>query len=232
MLENVCAKHFDHALLKSEATAAQILQACRETREYGFFGLAVNPCWSKLVVENLAGSNSILVGVAGFPLGATTTKLKIAEALEQVQVCQGRVGLEIDMVANIGWLAADDLAGVEREIAEIRSALPQSVPLKVIIETPLISDSQQIAATRAVVNSGAQFVKTATGFFGAPDLATCRRLVSAARGEIQVKVSGGVRTLEQAQAYLAAGATRLGSSSSLAIMDAARAINEGASQAR
>ncbi|HSG99882.1 MAG TPA: deoxyribose-phosphate aldolase [candidate division Zixibacteria bacterium] len=215
-------RYFDHAILNSAATEADIRRACAETRQHNFFGLAVNPCWNELVSELLAGSDSVLVAVAGFPLGATTTAAKIREALSGAAV--GAV--EVDMVANIGWLAANDTDKATDEINAIRRELPATVGLKVIIEAPLLNENQIRAACAAVIDGGAQFVKTATGFFGASTPEIAQLVIAEVAGQLPVKISGGIRTLAQAEEYIKLGAVRLGSSNSVAIMRelAARAV--------
>jgi deoxyribose-phosphate aldolase len=125
---------------------------------------------------------------------------------------------EIDMVTNIGWLVSDRFSLAETEIAEVRKVLPYNVVLKVIIEAGFLSEKQRINATRAVINGGAQFVKTCTGFFGGATVEQVRTLHRAAAGQIEVKASGGIRTFEQCRQLLEAGATRLGSSASVAII--------------
>jgi len=207
-------RYFDHAILTSDTTEAHIKAACAEAREYNFFGLAVNPCWNELIAKELAGSAVTGIGVAGFPLGATTPLAKTTEATEAAQSGAG----EVDMVANIGRIVAGDLRYAENEIAAIRRALPDTVALKVIIETPLLNDSQIRDTTKAVINAGAQFVKTATGFFGATTREALNTVVAANNNQIKVKASGGIKTLTQAEDFIALGAHRLGSSSSVAIM--------------
>ncbi len=207
-------RYFDHAILKSDTTEAQVFAACAEARDGHFFGLAVNPCWTGLIAAELKDSDVAVVGVAGFPLGATTTHSKTSEAVEAAKLGAS----EVDMVANIGRIVAGDLHYAETEIREIRNALPDAVPLKVIIETPLLTAQQIHAATTAVINAGAQFVKTATGFFGGTTSETLKAVVEANAGQIKVKASGGVRTLAQAEEFIALGADRLGSSASVTIM--------------
>ncbi|MFQ6008670.1 MAG: deoxyribose-phosphate aldolase, partial [Candidatus Zixiibacteriota bacterium] len=162
----------------------------------------------------LQGSSIKILSVAGFPLGASRTDIKVMEAVKGI-----RDGAhEIDMVANIGWLVSDRFSQAEKEIAEVRKALPYNVILKVIIEASFLSEEQQVAATKSVINGGAQFVKTCTGFFGGATVEQVRTLYHAASGQIEVKASGGIRTLKQCWQLLEAGATRLGSSASVAIM--------------
>ncbi len=207
-------RYFDHAILKSDTTEAQVLAACAEAREGHFFGLAVNPCWTRLIADELKGSDVCVVGVAGFPLGATTTHAKISEAIEAAQLGAS----EVDMVANIGRIVADDFGYVEKEISAIRSALPHDIALKVIIETPLLSVERIRSATQTVIDGGAQFVKTATGFFGGTTSAALKTVVESNNRQIRVKASGGIKTLEQAEEFITLGADRLGSSASVSIM--------------
>lgn len=204
----------DHALLKSETTESDIRIACRETIEHDLFGLAVNPIWTEIVAQELAGSQAKVIGVAGFPLGATSSATKISEALAQVKAGAH----EIDMVAQIGRLAAGEFSLAESEINEMRRELPAEIPLKVIIEAPLLTQAGQISATQMVINAGAQFVKSATGFFGGSSAEITRTLRSTAGSQIKVKISGGVRTLAQAELFVELGADRLGSSASVSIM--------------
>ncbi|MCH7879249.1 MAG: deoxyribose-phosphate aldolase [candidate division Zixibacteria bacterium] len=208
----------DHALLKSEATESEIRRACHEAIKHELFGMAVNPAWIEIVAEELAETRVQVIGVAGFPLGATSSAAKISEALGQV-----RAGAhEIDMVAQIGRLAAGEYTLAESEINEMRRELPAEITLKVIIEAPLLTQEQQISATRAVINAGAQFVKSATGFFGGSSEGIVRTLSQAASGRIKVKISGGVRTLAQAERFVELGADRLGCSASVAILQERR----------
>ncbi len=207
-------RYFDHAILKSETTEEQVLAACLEAREGHFFGLAVNPCWTELIAKELERSDVCIVGVAGFPLGATTTKSKIYEALEAAQ----HGAAEVDMVANIGRIVAGDLSYTEKEISDIRDAMPNEIALKVIIEAPLLTSERIREATQVVINAGAQFVKTATGFFGGTTAESLKIVVEANAQQIQVKASGGIKTLAMAEEFIALGANRLGSSASVSIM--------------
>jgi len=206
--------YFDHALLSSETTRDDIVRLCSEAKEYAFFGIAINPCWVPDAKQELQGSGVKIIGVSGFPLSANTTKIKIAEAVQGVEDGAD----EIDMVANIGWLVSGEYVRAEREIAAIRLTLSSQVPLKVIIETPKLSPEMQIEAVKAVINAGAQFVKTATGFFGGATVEAVARLKQATGNQIRVKASGGIKSLADAEAMIRAGADRLGSSSSVAIM--------------
>ncbi len=210
---------FDHAALGPEVDEAAVRKLCDEARQYELYSVAVNPIWVKTAVEGLSGSSVKVLSVAGFPLGASRSEIKLAEA-----VCGAHDGAaEIDMVANIGWLVSGRYSDVEAEIRAIRDMLPEDAVLKVIIEAGKLTTEQQVEATKCVVSGGAQFVKTSTGFFGGATVEQVRTLVEAAQGKIEVKASGGIRTLEHCRAMLEAGATRLGSSSSVAIMKEAAA---------
>jgi deoxyribose-phosphate aldolase len=207
-------RRIDHTALTSSVTETDIIPLCREAAEYDFFAVVVNPVWVKPAVRQLSGSRTIVCSVAGFPLGANRVELKMKEAA--LAAADG--AFEIDMVANIGWLLSDRFAAVEDEIRQVRDILPVEVALKVIIEACNLSQAQQVSATRAVINGGAQFVKTGTGFGDGATVDQVRNLCSAAKGQIQVKAAGGIRTLEQCRQLIEAGATRLGSSSSVRIM--------------
>ncbi|MBN2227523.1 MAG: deoxyribose-phosphate aldolase [candidate division Zixibacteria bacterium] len=217
--------YFDHALLSSDTTRDDIIRLCHEAEAYALFGIAINPCWVRDARAELDGSNVKIIGVSGFPLSANTTTIKVAEAVQGVEDGAD----EIDMVANVGWLVAGEYGKVEHEIAAVRRALPHEVPLKVIIETPKLQPDVQIEAVRIIIDAGAQFVKTATGFFGGATVEAVARLKQAAGGMIKVKASGGIRTLADAAAMIHAGADRLGSSASVAIMQelARNSVTEG-----
>lgn len=206
---------FDHAALQPDATERLIIALCEEARRYELYAVAVNPVWVKGAASGLAGSNVKIVTVCAFPLGASRSDVKIAEGVKGVS--DG--AHEIDMVANIGWLVEGNFSKVEKEIAEVRRNLPYNIVLKVIIEAGKLEEQRQIQAALAVANGGAQFVKTSTGFFGGASPSMVAVLHRAAAGQIEVKASGGIRTLAQCRELLAAGASRLGSSSSPAIMD-------------
>ncbi|MFZ5979618.1 MAG: deoxyribose-phosphate aldolase [Candidatus Zixiibacteriota bacterium] len=214
ILENL-NRRFDHAALQQEAAEDDIRKLCREARKYDFYSVAINPVWVGLAREELQHTPVKILSVSGFPLGAHRTDIKIAEAVKGVS--DG--AHEIDMVANIAWLVSGQFKKAENEIAEIRKNLPYNIVLKVIIEAGKLTPAGRVDATRAVVNGGAQFVKTCTGFFGGAAVEQVRDLFNAARGEIKVKASGGIRSLQQCRQLLEAGATRLGSSSSTAILN-------------
>ena len=205
---------FDHAALKPEVDEKTIAELCRQAMEHNLYSVAINPVWVKTAADLLKGSPVKILSVSGFPLGAARTDVKVIEAIKGVS--DG--AHEIDMVANVGWLVSGYFREAEDEIRIVRENLPHHVVLKVIIEAGSLSRAQQIEATRCVVAAKAQFVKTCTGFFGGATVEQVQTLKEAADGQIEVKASGGIRTLAQCLKLLEAGATRLGSSASVEIM--------------
>ena len=207
-------RRIDHTLLKPEAGEKDIRRLCDEAIQYNFHAVCVNPVWVNQASEWLAGSGAVVVSVAGFPLGASRTDIKVAEACAS----SDDGASEIDMVAQIGFLKDGRLAEVEADIRKVRRNLPESTVLKVILEARLLTADQMRAGLECCVSAGAQFVKTGTGFFG-PCMAKDVELLSRqSAGRVQVKASGGIRTLVQARQMLAAGAARLGTSASVTIM--------------
>jgi deoxyribose-phosphate aldolase len=207
-------RRIDHAALKPRLTEKDVVTACRVGLEYNLFAVAVNPVWVKTAAGLLTDSDVKAISVAGFPLGANRTDVKVAEAVKASE--DGAA--EIDIVANIGWLIDGRLDQAESEIRQVRQELPARVGLKVIIEAGLLTTQQQVNATRAVINGGAQFVKTSTGFAGGATILQVKTLRNISQGTIEVKASGGIKTLRHCRQFLKAGATRLGTSSSVSIM--------------
>jgi deoxyribose-phosphate aldolase len=212
-------RRIDHAALRSRVDETAIEQLCAEALKYHFYSVAVSPCWIRQVAIFLEGSEISICSVAGFPLGANRTDVKVKEAAEAAS--DG--AHEIDMVANIGWLVSDRVSLAEREIKAVRDALPYNIILKVIIEAGELTQQQQTSATQAIVNAGAQFVKTGTGFLDGATAQQVQTLFRAARGQIEVKAAGGIRTVARCRELLGAGAARLGSSRSVQIMEELRA---------
>ncbi len=217
----------DHTLLKPQATAADISRLCQEARQYQFIAVCVNPYWVPLAVAELAGSPVRVATVAGFPLGANTTIVKVTEA----EAAIGYGAHEVDMVINIGELCAGNLDAVQNDIAHVVGAAhDRGALVKVILETALLTDNQKTAACSLSKEAGADFVKTSTGFStgGATvqDVALLRRVVGPHMG---VKASGGIRTLEDLEAMRTAGANRIGTSSGVKIMEALQTSLRGAS---
>jgi len=211
----------DHTLLKPEATAADIRKVCAEARHYSFASVCVNPYWVRLVAGELAGSPVKVCSVVGFPLGASVTEIKVAETAAAIRDGAN----EIDMVLNIGELRAGNHDAVRADIkAVVEAAHAGEAIVKVILETALLDDNQKAMGCTLSKLAGAEFVKTSTGFgpHGATvhDVALMRQAVGA---EMGVKASGGIRTLEDLKNMAAAGATRIGASASVKIIEATAA---------
>ncbi len=210
------ARMIDHTLLKPEATKQQIEQLCAEARQFQFASVCVNPCYVKYCAQLLRDSKVKVCTVIGFPLGATTTEAKVAEAEQAL-----RDGAqELDMVINVGLLKSGMDTYVEQDIRAVaRTAHRASAILKVIIETGLLTDEEKVKACLLAKRAGADFVKTSTGFSKggatAGDIRLMRKVVGS---ELGVKASGGVRTQEQARELIESGADRIGASASVKIV--------------
>lgn len=223
-MSNAIASYIDHTLLKPEASREDILKVCAEAAEYGFKSVCVNPLWVGTVRNALKGSGVLTCSVIGFPLGATTTEVKVFEARGALQDGAD----EIDMVIDIAAARRGDRETLVRDIAAVADEVHTGGGiLKVIIETSLLTDEQKVLACEAAVEAGADFVKTSTGFNGggatAEDVALMRRTVGP---DLGVKASGGVRSREDAQAMIDAGATRIGASSGIAIVNGGNAASD------
>lgn len=209
------ASMIDHTLLKAEATKEQIEKLCAEAKEFGFASVCVNPTWVKYCSELLQNSNVLVCTVIGFPLGANTTAVKVFEAKDAI----ANGAQEVDMVINIGALKDQNFELVQSDIAAVVEAAKGSAIVKVIIETCLLTEEEKVKACELSVAAGANFVKTSTGFSTggatAEDIALMRKTVGP---ELGVKASGGVRSLEDMQKMVEAGATRIGASSGVAIV--------------
>lgn len=210
------AQYIDHTLLKPEASEEDILRVCAEAAEHHFKSVCVNPVWVSTVNRALLGTGVLTCAVIGFPLGANNTDVKVFEA--RGATMDGAD--EVDMVINIAAARAlnkDLLVADISAIAEVVHA-EESI-LKVIIETSLLSDDEKVLACQAAVEAGADFVKTSTGFNGGGATAADVALMRATVGpDIGVKASGGVRSRETALEMIKAGATRIGTSSGIAIV--------------
>jgi deoxyribose-phosphate aldolase len=214
------ASMIDHTLLKPDATRANIEELCREAAQFKFATVCVNPTWVALSARLLAGTGVGVCSVVGFPLGATTADVKGYET--QRAIFDG--AREIDMVINVGALKSGDLRVVERDIAAVVGPCREcGVLSKVIIEAALLTDDEKVTACTLAKAAGADYVKTSTGFgpggATAADVALMRRVVGADMG---VKAAGGVRDLAGMQAMIAAGATRVGASAGVKIVQQAR----------
>jgi len=209
------ASYIDHTALKPDATRSDIVRLCEEARQHQFATVCVNPYWVSAAAELLAGSGVGITTVIGFPLGATSTFAKTAEARDAIAAG----ATEIDMVLNVGALKSGLYEEVERDVARVAEACKGAAVLKVILETGLLTDEEKVKACELCVAAGADFVKTSTGFgpggATAADIALMRRTVGP---DIGVKASGGVRDAKTARAMIEAGATRIGASASVAIV--------------
>jgi deoxyribose-phosphate aldolase len=205
----------DHTVLRPEATKADVLRLCREAKEHRFTVIFVPPCYVDDAVAAVAG-DVIRVGIPiGFPLGGHTTKAKVAEAVEAV----ARGASVLDMVINVSRLKSGDHDEVRRDIAEVVTATP-NVEHKVILETCYLTQQEKLTACRLVVEAGADYVKTSTGFGAAgATVEDVRLMKTAVAGRAKVKASGGIRDWKTAQAMLEAGADRIGTSASLKIIE-------------
>jgi deoxyribose-phosphate aldolase len=206
----------DHTLLKPDASRAEIETLCREAAQYEFASVCVNPTWVTLCARLLHGSRVKVCSVVGFPLGATTADVKHFETRRAIfdGAC------EIDMVINVGALKSGDLRVVERDIEAVAGPCREAGAIsKVIIEAALLTDEEKVTACTLAKAAGADFVKTSTGFgpggATAHDVALMRRVVGE---EMGVKAAGGVRDLEGLKAMVAAGATRIGASAGVRIV--------------
>lgn len=209
------ARMIDHTLLKADATEDEIRKLCAEARQQRFMSVCVNPGWVKLSAQLLKDSGVKVCTVVGFPLGATDTATKVFETQEAIR----NGATEIDMVINVGALKSKDYETVENDIRGVVQACPKGIVSKVILETALLDDEQKVVACALSKSAGADFVKTSTGFStgGATvrDIALMRATVGP---ELGVKASGGIRDTRTAQDMIAAGATRIGASASVAIV--------------
>ncbi len=214
LLPKDIAQYIDHTLLKPDATSDQIRKLCEEAKQYGFATVCVNSSNVRLAAELLKGSSVKAIAVVGFPLGAATPKAKAFETLEAIRNGAG----EIDMVLNIGATKERDYQTALNDIMAVVGAAGDT-PVKVILETSQLNDEEKLIACALSKAAGAAFVKTSTGFGGGgatvEDIKLMRRVVGPHMG---VKASGGVKSLEDAMKMLEAGANRLGTSSSVAIV--------------
>jgi deoxyribose-phosphate aldolase len=214
------AAMIDHTILRADATVEDIKRVCAEALKYQFASVCVNGYWVPLLASELAGSSVKVCTVAGFPLGAMATEAKLAET--EIAIRAG--AHEVDMVMNVGALKSGDRDAVQRDIAALAAACHAGgAILKVILETCLLDDAQKRGACELSKAAGADYVKTSTGFGASgateADIALMRSVVGA---EMGVKASGGVRTLADFEKMVAAGATRVGASASVSIIESAQ----------
>ncbi|WP_283705833.1 deoxyribose-phosphate aldolase [Clostridium perfringens] len=210
------AKMIDHTILKPEADKASIEKLCKEALEYNFASVCINPTNVELAAKLLKGSEVKVCTVIGFPLGANTMEVKAFETKDAI----AKGADEVDMVINIGRLKDKDYEYVEKDIKAVVDAADKKALTKVIIETCLLTEEEKVKACELAKKAGADFVKTSTGFStgGATpeDIKLMRENVGP---EMGVKASGGVRSIEDAEAVIKNGATRIGASASIAICE-------------
>ena len=216
MNKNELARMIDHTILKPEAKGEDVKKICDEALEYKFASVCVNPTRVKEAYEILKGSEVKVCTVIGFPLGATTTNTKVFETKDAI----ANGATEVDMVINIGRLKDKDYDFVKEDIKSVVEAAKGKALTKVIIETCLLTDEEKVIACKLAKEAGADFVKTSTGFStgGATkeDIKLMRETVGP---DLGVKASGGVRSIEDAEAVIKNGATRIGASASIAICE-------------
>lgn len=209
------AAYIDHTLLKQDATIQQIDRLCAEAAEYHFASVCVNPWYVPRCVKNLEGSGVKVCTVVGFPLGATTLETKVFETLQAVK----SGAKEIDMVINVCAMKSGNTKAIEQEIQALAAAVEGTAILKVIIEACLLTDEEKVLACQIAKRAGADYVKTSTGFStgGATvsDVALMRKTVGP---EMGVKAAGGIRDYATAKAMIEAGASRIGASAGIAIV--------------
>ncbi|WP_017688190.1 deoxyribose-phosphate aldolase [Paenibacillus sp. PAMC 26794] len=205
----------DHTLLRADATQSEMAKLTEEAKQYQFASVCVNPGWVAYAAEQLQGTGVDICTVIGFPLGASTSETKAFETKDAI----AKGATEVDMVINISALKDGKDDYVEQDIRVVVEAAASKALVKVIIEACLLTDEEKVRACQAAVRAGADFVKTSTGFStgGATpeDIALMRRTVGP---DVGVKASGGVRSLEDMQKMIEAGATRIGASSGVKIM--------------
>ena len=218
--DNHLAQYIDHTLLKPDATKEDVMKLCEEAKRYSFASVCINPSFVKLAKEQLQNSTVKVCTVIGFPLGATTTISKVMETRDAI----ANGALEIDMVINVGAIKAKQWDIVKQDIEAVREASTGYI-LKVILETALLTDEEKVLACDIAKDAGADFVKTSTGFGpgGATehDVALMRKIVGP---DIGVKASGGIRDYNTAIKMIEAGATRIGASASVAIVQKKESI--------
>lgn len=207
--------YIDHTILKADAVQKDIEVLCEQAKKYQFYAVCVNGCYVKTCKNLLSDSRVKIASVIGFPLGAMSTAAKVFEAEQAVKDGAD----EIDMVLNVGWLKDGKYEQVSEDIFAVKKAIGNKV-LKVILETCYLIDEEKKKACEIAMNAKADFVKTSTGFgTGGASLEDVKLMKSIVGEELQVKASGGIRDAETAKKYINAGASRIGTSSGIAIVE-------------
>lgn len=209
-------RYIDHTLLKSTATKDDIIQLCNEAKEYDFFSVCINSCFVPLAKKELQDSNVKVCSVIGFPLGAMSTKAKVFEAKQALKDGAD----EIDMVMNIGLLKSKDFDAVWKDIEAVKNVMPNNV-LKIILEICFLEDLEIIKASELAIQSGADFIKTSTGFgTGGATIHDVKLMKCVTEHcNTKIKASGGIRDYKTALEFINLGVERLGVSSGIAIMN-------------
>lgn len=206
--------YIDHTLLKATATKNDIIKLCEEAKAYSFFSVCVNSCYVALAKSELKNSQVKICSVIGFPLGAMNTQTKVEEA--KTALSEGAD--EIDMVINVGLLKSKDFDAVWKDIEAVKNIMPNNV-LKVILETCYLEDLEIIKASELAIQSGADFIKTSTGFgTGGATIHDVKLMKSVTNNEVKIKASGGIKDAKTALEYINLGVKRLGTSSGIAII--------------
>lgn len=216
------AKYIDHTLLKPTATFSDIDKLCDDAKEYGFYSVCVNSCFVKHAAKRLSQSDVKIATTIGFPLGAISTKTKVSEAVNAVKDGAS----EIDMVMNLGYLKSGDFFRVARDIEEVvknTKDVNENVKVKVILEMCYLNPNEKVSACELARDGGADFVKTSTGFgSGGATVEDVRLMKKLVGDEMGIKASGGIRDFDTAIAMIEAGATRIGASSGISILEGAK----------
>ena len=206
--------YIDHTLLKATATKEDIIQLCNEAKEYQFFSVCVNSCYVSLAMQQVQNTNVRVCSVIGFPLGAMSTQAKVFEAQQALK--EGAD--EIDMVMNIGFLKSKDFDAVSNDIEEVKRIMPNNT-LKVILETCYLNEIEIIKASELALLSGADFIKTSTGFgTRGATINDIKIMKTVAKDCCSIKASGGIKDAKTALEYINLGVQRLGTSSGVAIV--------------
>lgn len=215
-------QYIDHTLLKATATENDIIQLCKEAIQHQFYAVCVNSCYVALAKNELRGSNVKVCSVVGFPLGAMSAQAKVMEANKAI--VEGAD--EIDMVLNIGLLKSENFDAVWKEIEAVKNAIGSNI-LKVILETCYLNKPEIIKASELALLSGADFIKTSTGFgTGGATIEDVKLMKSVVKDQAKVKASGGIKDRVTALEYIALGAERIGTSSGIAIVTNKNTNNE------
>lgn len=215
MNRKLVAKYIDHTLLKPDVDLSQIKKLCKEALKYEFYSVCVNPCRVKESARYLKDSSILVCSVVGFPLGANTTAVKLME----IESCLYNGAIEIDMVMNVGLFKEGKYKIVKDEIMRAKKIIGNKT-LKIIIETKLLTEKEIVIASKCVEESGAEFIKTSTGFSNGKITPEIIYLIQKSISSItKIKASGGIKTFKQVQEILGAGANRIGTSSGVIIME-------------